>query len=357
MLRTLTAPTSEQADQVSELVTETPNLCYDQLFGSITKNAAQRTLRPKGFYLSLIDSIIRGFGGARGAGKSDSLAYWGIVAMAVELPVWANFPIRAHYVNYAGHLRELESMPLYFKDLFNMSEKIRGGLILIDEYQDWASAFASMTTQNKLLNGFWAQIRKNDLSFYYAAKKSRWIDLRTREETDLETTCMDGRFWGKGNPSARRGETVYWWTKDMSGMLTGRPYDEYPRMIRERFNAKMVWGSFDTKQRFDIFEALRGIKLDLEKDVITDKQQITIDFPVLEKQIEAMFNSSVRIKPSEFWATLGISKPDQKAQIRPLMRDMGIIEKHTNGGTYLVLEGFASYVPSTQRQEPVDVGA
>lgn len=322
-----------------------PTIYYEQLFGEV-KIASKEELRS--VYLS--DSVITSFGGARGSGKSISLTYNAVKAMACGLPVWSNFPIRAHYIEGNDHQRELESRPLIFKDLFNQTHAVKGGKLTIDEYQDWGNAFAFMSTQNKLLNAYWAQIRKDEMSFDYASKKTRWVDLRTREETDLEIMCRDAFHAPDRGRQRERGNKIFWDVKDMSGMWTGQEYESNPVVYGYELYAGVVRDCYNTKERFDIFEAMRGIKLDLERDIITDKQEITLNFETIEKQIEQIFNSTPRIRPSEFWSTLGINKNEHKNQVRPMMRDMGIVEKVTKGTNFLVMEGFASYVPSQDRE-------
>lgn len=350
-----TAKTTNQTDEADgERSHPIPTIYYDQLFGEVEKsNEEDEDMR----YVYLSDSVITSIGGARGAGKSILLAYTGTVAMACGLPVWSNFPIRAHYIDHNDHLRELESRPLMFKDLFNQTHEVKGGKILIDEYQDWGNAFAFMSTQNKLLNAYWAQIRKDEMSFDYASKKSRWVDLRTREETDIEINCRDAyHIVGRGRQK-ERGNKIFLDVKDMSGMWTGQQYEESGIVYSYELFAGIVRDAYDTKNRFDIFEAMRGVKLDLQKDIITDKDEAqSMSFEGIEKKIESMFSSWPRIKESEFWATLGIKKPEHKAQIRPIMRDMGITDRHTNRGTELVMEGFSTYAPERDRNEPVLAG-
>jgi len=262
-----------------------------------------------------------GVSGARGSGKSLTLCYMGIRALAMGVPVWSNFPIRYKLLTRHGP-KVLEANKLLFKDLLILENRPRGGLILIDEYQDWANNLNFMSTQNKLLNAVWHQIRKDDLCFAYAAKKLRWIDSKTREETDIEIQCKDMWTDPKYRRSTKRGETVLQDYIDWSGFWTGQMYDDYPIVYPMRAYYKFCWEAYDTRQRFDIFEALKGYKLDLTKEVITDKED-SFNLEQIEKKLINLFDSDKQIKASEVYQYLGLKNNYQKNAVSKLIRDIG----------------------------------
>lgn len=326
------------------LVTEMPTVYYEQLFGSLIThnngNGNGRRIRS----VNLADPYIIGFGGARGSGKSESLAYCGMVSLAAGLPVWSNFPIKFRFINREDHERILESRPLYFKDLFAISPDLRGGKIIIDEYQDWDNVLAFATTQTRLLNAFWSQIRKNMLSFIFASKVLDWIGNKTRRETDIEVNCVDSYFTDKSYGKHRKGEVLYWNIMDLSGMWTGKMFQYYPVMHHKRLWARLTWGAFDTNLRFDIFEALRGLKLDLQKSVISDKEeQHAFDINMIEGQIRQIFATTKRIKKWELWETLGIKSAYQQMRIRNVLESLGVREiREATSGRYFEMEDTTS---------------
>jgi hypothetical protein len=313
-----------------------PDIHEDQIFGVIDPENTQ-------YGADVNESYIWGVSGVRGSGKSETLDFLGVRALAMGLPVWSNFPIKFRLLQHHKQPMTLEAMPLIFQDLFSISSDLYGGLIIIDEYQDWDNALSFMTTQSKLLHAFWAQIRKNQLSFAYGSKKLRWIGLKTREETDIEIGCQDAAKTPKGRRLYKRGERIYWDYKDWSGNWTGKAYEDDPITYPYTFEAKFLWGSYDTNQRFDIFEAMRGLKLDLDKTVISDKDQnAKIDLEATERMIESLFSKEERIKASEIYDLVGANGSKEKTAVSRLIKDMGGKEVIWAGCKYF------KYLPGAQ---------
>jgi hypothetical protein len=300
-------------------VTEMPTIHEDEIFDP------QFISKPGEFGADIDESYIWGLSGVRGSGKSMTLAWLGIRALAMDLPVWSNFPIKYKLLRHNKDPEVVESRPLVFKDLFALSPDYFGGLIVIDEYQDWANALSFMSTQNKILNSVWAQIRKNQLSFAYGAKKLRWIDLKTREETDIEICCKDASRERSNRFLYQRGEMIYWDFKDWSGNWTGVSYEDEPVTIQQKFFAKPIWGAYDTNQRFDIFEAMRGLKVDMEKTVISDKEpeNDNINREQTENMLISLFKKEHKSKATEIFDLLGLNTNMQKSVVSRLIKDMG----------------------------------
>lgn len=285
------------------------------------------------------ESYIWGVSGVRGSGKSETLAYFGARGLCMGLPVWSNFPIKFKYLRHGKDPLIVESKPLMFKDLFSIADYLRGGVIIVDEYQDWANALNFMSTQNKLLNAFWAQIRKNQLSFVYAAKKLRWIDLKTREETDIEIRCQDAAKKPGGRREYLKGEKILHDYVDWSGNWTGKAYEDYPISFPYTFYARFLWGIYDTNQRFDIFEAMRGYKVDLTKNTITDKEDggTQINMEQLEQMAIGLFKRDHKWRSTEFFDTIGIPR-EQRARTSVLLKDMGVKEKYQGNSRFFTFD-------------------
>ena len=313
-------------------VTEMPTLHEDEIFESSYSAGVQE------YGADIDECYIWGLSGVRGSGKSMTLAWMGIRALAMGLPVWSNFPIRYKLLRHQHDPVILESIPLNFNDLFKLSPDYYGGLIVIDEYQDWANALSFMSTQNKILNSVWAQIRKNQLSFAYGAKKLRWIDLKTREETDIEICCRDANKTPGGRFTYKKGEMIYWDFKDWSGNWTGTSYEDDPMVIQQKFFAKPIWGAYDTNQRFDILEAMRGLKLDLTKTVISDKDPNDnpdmVNRELTEEMLLSTFKREHTIRGTELFDLIGLETTKQKTVVTRLIKDMGGQEIYKGGTRY-----------------------
>jgi hypothetical protein len=337
MVMTSESPTTQQTAKTGYF-TQMPVLHEDQICPSV----GLEEFDPDAYGADVDEPLIWGLSGVRGSGKSMTLCFFGIKTMAIDMPVWSNFPIKYQLLSHHKPSQIKESYPLYFKDLFAIDPKFTGGMIIIDEYQDWANSYAFMTTQNKLLNSFWAQIRKNELSFAYAAKKLRWIDLKTREETDIEIACRDAHKTREGRRQYTKGEMVYWKIRDLSGNWTGMSYEDTGIEYENKFAAQFIWGAYDTRQRFDIFEAMRGVKMDLEKVVISDKEE-QFNKELLEQQLLALFRENQRWKSTELYYTLGITVPIQKTAISRLVKDMGGKEVYKGNSRFLELNVNTDY--------------
>lgn len=218
--------------------------------------------------------------GYRGDGKSTTLAYIGILAKAMGIPVWANFPIRFYFVrqchdgqcwiNEEKELLECDLLDLNY--LFTMPDDVQGGLILIDEYGDWAPAYDYNTKRNRLLYAFWGQMRKNQLSFFYSVKFLDKIDTNHRAETDIEINCEDAAQTPFGRKKGyAEGEHIYWHIKDYNRRMTYVPRymaDWYVPKFDYQLYAKPFWGAYDTTKRFDVLDAMSKLKLNLMEKVI-----------------------------------------------------------------------------------------
>lgn len=288
------------------------------------------------------ESYIYAFCGPRGSGKDESLSLIAILFLASELPVWLNYPLKFYYKrNGDEHYKLYEAQLLDMNKLLNHSTEYEGGLIGISEYQDWDNAMRSQTNQSLLLHAFWGQIRKGDLSFAYTTKRLEDIAGKTSSETDIVTTCQDHteiiEDYEYDHPRGR-GALVLWNPIiDMSGYLTRRMNTFLKPMLQPMY---CLWGCYNTKERFDFFEAMRGVKFDFEKRVIGDgddsEDYIHIDYEVIKHRTQEIFQSYDKIAPSDFWDTIGIDYNNaQKNKIKKyLENEMGIVSRQQAGHWY-----------------------
>lgn len=287
--------------------------------------------------LNLNESNIGQYSGPKGSGKTASLCYVGCLGMAGEMPVWSNFPIEFYLirdVTGTGLYKDREHYKatlLTIRDLLSRKIVVKGGLILLSEYGDIASAYAFNTTKNRYLNAMWAQIRKLGLSFYYDAKLYRWVDTRTRDELDVEFACMDAHFTPWGRQEYPKGEKIFWQMKDWSGKLTGYQYETHPIEYPFSFYMKPFRGAYPTNFRYPPEELFRGLEMDLEKDVITDKDgkpTFNIDTNALCQAAQKLFDQQQKWVPADFWYELKIFNKEDKLEAKRILRNqLGLLEK------------------------------
>ncbi len=316
-------------------VTAIPTLYESQLFGNGLEDDSGE--RPRS--VSLYESLIIGFSGPRGGSKTASLAFAAIKARTLGLPVWSNFHIEFDLIRRNGQKERLTVDPLDFQKIYTLDESLQGGLIIIDEYQEYSNQW--MSTKNELQNAMWGQIRKNDLSFYYTSKVIRWLNNRVRYETDLEMECHDVWYTADSDYTEKhgQGENAYWRPYDLSGKITGRMWKEHdpPSSPDIRFYIKPVWGSYNTRNKIDVFEAHAGIVMDLEKKVITNKPGSNLDFEKIKTGAMRLFDSEDYVTLNEFWQRFGIEKTKDKSALKGVFRDWGLEMTQKAGERALVL--------------------
>jgi hypothetical protein len=311
-----------------EIVTTIPTLYEVQLTPAFPAEVG--TIRS----INLTDTYITALTGPRGGIKSGSLAYCAIKYMAAGLPAWTNMPVKCNLVRRDGSIELLESRDLDFEQLFKHAEEYHGGMVGIDEYQQWDRSGRAMTTQHLVLMGLWEQIRKLDLSFYYVAKRIDLVPGDIAWETDIELNCSDI------TPMPKSGEVCLWQIKDLSGLWTRQMFDpKNPIYYKHRFYHRAIWGAYDTRQKFDFYEAMRGVKMNLEKRVVGDGGSSgELDFDQIKRVTQEVFQSYDKIQPSQLWETLNIRNTRQMSRAKEyLQAELGLVTRITNGKAMLTM--------------------
>ena len=303
----------------------------------------------EGSLLDMCTSMIVAFSGPRGGGKTLSLTYAAIKALAGGLDVWLNYPLAFYYVRDLAGKKEpelLQAKLLDLKEFLAMKSNVRGGLIGLDEYQDIASAYSFNSTKNRLLAATWAQIRKLDLSFYYTSKFHKWVDTRTRDELDVELACVDAYRTPWGKKRYGRGEVIFWQMADWSGMATGYQFEQNPILRPFKLYGKPFWGAYPTRFRIDIFESLRGMQLDLQKDVISDKFETSdLNYEEIVYRVKGLFERLKRWRPNDLWEELQVfSRKEQQAVKRILRNALGVVDSRSGGVVFLTIDPHAKEV-------------
>lgn len=316
-------------------VTAIPTFYESQLFGhGLDSDSGER---PRS--VSLYESLIIGFSGPRGGAKTASLAYAALKARTLGLPVWSNFHIEFDLVRRNGQKERLTVDPLDFQKIYTLDESLQGGLIIIDEYQEYSNQW--MSTKNELQNAMWGQIRKNDLSFYYTSKVIRWLNNRVRYETDVEMECHDVWYTADSDYTEKhgQGENAFWRPYDLSGKITGRMWHEHdpPSAPDIRLYVKPIWGSYNTRNKIDVFEAHAGVVMDLEKKVITNKPGGNLDLEKIKADTMRLFDSEEYVTLNEFWRRHNITRRADKTLLNGTFREWGLEFTQKGGQPSLVL--------------------
>jgi len=318
-----------------EYITEIPTLDERQFIPD-----SPNIMGGEGYEISIYEPYIAGISGPRGGIKSGTLSYLAMVFLAHGLKVWLNYPLQFYLVRNARK-ELLKSHTLDFNELFTMSSEFQGGLIGIDEYNDWDNSYNFNSVQSKILYGMWGQIRKNDISFYYVSKFLENIGRKTRDETDIEIACMDACKLPFGRGKFKRGELCTWDITDLSGNWTGRPWMKYrDPPYQNEFYHRAIMGSYDTRLRFDIFEAMRGIKLDLRKRLIGDEGQGEDEYnwDDIKQRAGQLFAQARRWRAADFWAAFGIKNSMAKSEIARFLEDtLGMSRTMSNGANYFTM--------------------
>jgi hypothetical protein len=287
--------------------------------------------------VNLLDGYIICFSGPRGGMKTISLTYLGICAKAAGLNLYSNYPIKFILAHDTGKRELMESQLVDMKMLIMEADKIKDGILLLDEYQDIAGAYTFQSTKNRILAAHWARIRKQQMSLAYTSKFVDWTDTRTRDELDVEINCHDvWRLpWGYGKFG--KGEKALWEAKDLSGLWTGETFRKTGMIYSSLEYLKPIWNSYDTRYTVDIWESMRGVDLDLEKMHLSDKKEAepSADPMLVQAKLISMFEKKDKYAGMEFWSAAGLDsqKPADRKLVSTFMDKLGIA-KHKNGAYY-----------------------
>lgn len=317
-----------------KLVTTTP-LIYEwqirQMAWVEYENRQYRAVNP-------YESYIYAFTGPRGAGKDESLTLLSIIFLANGIPVHLNYPMKFYYKKDGAEKADLlEAKLLDMEKWLKQDDTYQGSFIGISEFQDWDNAYRQQTTQSLLIHSWVDQIRKMDCSFGYTSKRLNDVGGKTVSETDFEICCTDISSYSEDGYPKQRGAMVMWNPiVDRSGYLTRR-MGAYLRPKKQPMY--QLWGSFNTYERFNFFDAMRGVKLDLKKRVFGDGsgdgESREIDYEDIRRKTLEIFQSVDRMAPSEYWGTLGVKLTSfqQREILQQLSNDIGF-SKGKSGNVY-----------------------
>lgn len=192
-------------------------------------------------------SLIIGFVGARGSGKSVGAAR--TVILDYMLPgktVWSNMAIEFNLVKN-GEIVNIKSQPLNRLSLVDLDEVFRNGLIYLDEINLLMEARRAMSEENLMVSYILQQLRKRRLNLMWSAQSEMHCDDRLRFQTDIFVICQDVSI---NKPKCGIGELSLWKCHDYSGIVKGKvPNKSEAAIFYEGIQwNKPWWNTFDTEE-------------------------------------------------------------------------------------------------------------
>lgn len=241
------------------------------------------TRRTHGINLSKDLSI--GVHGPRGSTKTLTLSFLNAKKMRMGQPCWGNWPISFYVVEpncwdncrqrychlcYKGALTYYENVPIDMDKIYTFNDELSDGNVAFTEFQYYVEARTSGRQQNRFLSYQIMQIRKSALSFYYDVQNERWVDNRFGWSDDIKIDCRDvskmNYDYNQVGRELEEGEYSHWKIRDMSGVVTGIPFQEsgieYGPYQFDGFN---FWWIYPTKWKISVYDAVYSMKQDSER--------------------------------------------------------------------------------------------
>lgn len=253
-------------------------LCYDLFDGP---EMGRRT-----HGINLEKDLLIGIHGPRGATKTLTNAFLTAKKMRMGAPAWCNYPISFYVIEpdcwddckhrwacpncRTGHKTYYENMPLNMDKLYTFNSELSDGIAGLTELQYYAEARTSGRGQNRMLSYQLMQIRKSALSFYYDVQNERWADNRFSWSDDIKIYCRDLAKMNYDLASVgheiQEGEYSHWMIRDISGVCTGRMYQETEIEYGPyQFDGYHFWNIYPTKWKIDVYDAVYSMKQKSEK--------------------------------------------------------------------------------------------
>lgn len=208
-------------------------------------------------------SLVVGVIGPRGSGKTLLIVLLSLIDMSHGIECMSNTMIEGPMRCMDGKVHTVKSKVLEYVNLITMGESMKGGLMTIDEINMWFDSLRFQNNGSLMFNAMVQQIRKRDMGLYYTTQNFKWVDNRIRTQTDLLVSCRDAYCFGGRENGLKRGELIHVWVRDISGYLTGRPYDpddEDNKGWRWVLYGKPVWQYYNTGLTISPFDSMMNMQ-------------------------------------------------------------------------------------------------
>jgi tRNA A37 threonylcarbamoyladenosine biosynthesis protein TsaE len=250
--------------------------------------------------------------------------------------ILSNFTIEFKVRNGFGHLDYYKSEDLDLYKLLNFDTDYRGSIIVLDEAPQVINRLATMTWNNRLIDLFLQQLRKNLNSFLYCSQNPMWVDKSVQFQTDVRIDCTDANIL---NPNIPQGVTILSEWFDMSGQWTGHIFNEkYPRIaLKMGFKAAPIWNSFDTSYVRDPFASFSKVEIQRNVIKVGNAQKDDPSEPYLEEAasiLQEHLQDDAKIKKQNLFDKLGDMALEAKREIGIRLGNAGARRVGHNLDTY-----------------------
>lgn len=296
------------------------------------------------------DSTVVGLTGPKRSGKSLIMAKLLFRDMCLGRKVWSNMTVRTPQFYLDKGYPMLETMPIDWDAFFMMSEEYQDGTIGIDEASYYNSNRSPLASRNRLTNAFTNQVGHRNLDVIWTGKSTGWLDRQGLGfETDIEVECQDlaKTMWGRRN-RIQKGMLIAHTAWDRSGSLTGRSNDPRNKNSMPFYRwftttAWHYWDAYETRGLISLEDMFGGVKLDLQKRIISNKQ------PIDEEFLESVYNLADQFRESSDTTLVSCDKIRAAADIAGFgvsdkvlgqaLKQLGVKHTQKRGGNCYDLSG------------------
>lgn len=277
-------------------------------------------------------SLIIGFVGARGSGKSVGAARMVIMDYMLrgKKNVWSNMEIGFNLIRN-GQTIPMKAKSLERLGLVELDEMYSNGLLYVDEVNLLAEARRSMSQSNLMFSYILQQLRKRRLSIIWSAQSELHCDDRLRFQTDIFIMCEDVSI---SRPKCGIGELSSWKAYDFSGIVKGktpRNSDDAVFYRGVQWN-KPWWNTFSTFEIQDI-----EIKTRQEKNTAKEEAAKTA-----ADIAEYMRAESPVARKHGLWKMFGVTDQTRMMLVGQVLSAVhDIITNPKNNREYILGEGIA----------------
>lgn len=293
------------------------------------------------------DSIVIGIVGPKRSGKSLLLAKLLYRDMCYGRKVWSTMDVKTPKFYLDKGFPMINTKPVDWDAFFMMSTEYQNGTIGLDEASSFNSNRSPLSSRNRITNAFTNQVGHRSIDVFWTAKSTGWLDRQGLGfETDIEIECKDmaKTRWGRKN-HVKKGKLIYLEAWDRSGALTGRVADRRDRYARpfKRWywpTCEHYWDAYDTRYLLGVEDIFGGVKLDLQKRIISNKTRFKdYEAPLYEIACQ-MAQSQNLVSCDSFWnvaEATGITGDSR--QLGRCLKGMGIVRKQKANGYFYDLSG------------------
>lgn len=167
--------------------------------------------------------------------------------------VLSNIPFGYNFYDFVANKKvHLQSEPFNMEMLYILDSSLFKVWIYIDEIDQWWDRQEWNDGGQKMGNKSTRMLRKRQINIFGTTQSLDWINPRLQFQTDIVIKCRDLVYtpWGKSN-HLEPGEVALTQWLDKSGIMTGYPYAEFPRVYTKKFFGKRFWDCYLTEFEFN----------------------------------------------------------------------------------------------------------